>query len=324
MIWVLVVCCWLVSFIFSGIESGILSVNRVRLRHRVKAGDAAALELQRLLKDPERLLVTVLVVTNLMNILAVILATQELVRHWGWEAYPAAFAMFLPVHLLLLEVLPKSLFRRMPYRALTTLALPLRLADLALAPMHFVGWRLSRRIFGEKPSPQQKLHTAREDFKYLTFESERMGTLPRAEREMIHNIIDFRSVTARQVMVPMDKVAVAPGSASTAQVVAQSLESGFERMPVRSESGAFTGLIDVFDLVIDSDREEAVEAFQRRLVKVAPNEPAYAVLRKLRAARVPMALVVEGGQPVGLVTSEDIVRRLVDPAQGKVEGAARR
>src|SRR6188474_1318457 len=140
MVWIAISACLLCSFIFSGIEAGILSVSRVRLRHRVKMRDRAAIKLTRLLANPERLLVTVIVVTNLMNITAIALSTQELARHYGVRGYWIALAIFLPTNLFLLEVLPKSLFRRFPYRALAMLAEPLRLADLLLAPMHFFAW----------------------------------------------------------------------------------------------------------------------------------------------------------------------------------------
>ena len=144
MIWTAVAFCLLVSFIFSGIEAGIFSVNRVRLKHRVKLRDRAALRLKRLLATPERLLVTVLIVTNLMNISAIILTTQELVHHFGTGGYFLSLAISLPVYLIGLELLPKSLFRRFPYRALAALAVPLRVADMLLAPVHFVSGRLYR------------------------------------------------------------------------------------------------------------------------------------------------------------------------------------
>src|SRR3954447_817391 len=138
MVWIFVALFLLVSFVFSGIEAGILSVNRVRLAHREKSGDAAAAKLNRLLSEPERLLVTVLVMTNLMNISAVVLAAQELVRLFGPRGYLLTLAVFLPVYLVLIELLPKSIFRRFPFRALAKLAEPLRLADALLSPMHFI------------------------------------------------------------------------------------------------------------------------------------------------------------------------------------------
>src|SRR4029453_17271903 len=98
MIWLAVACSRLVSFIFSGIEAGILSVNRVRLKHRVRQRDRAAMKLERLLADPERVLVTVLVVTNLANIFAVTLSTRELVMLYGHSGYLISLAAFIPIY----------------------------------------------------------------------------------------------------------------------------------------------------------------------------------------------------------------------------------
>lgn len=322
MIWVTIFCLFLISFLFSGIEAGILSVNRVRLQHRVKLRDRAALKLNRLLASPERLLVTVLVVTNLMNIGALLLLTQELESYFGDHGYWVALVAFLPVYLFGLEVLPKSLFRRFPYRALAAFAEPLRVADTLLSPMHAIGWRVSRWIFGRRPPEQQKLFVAKEDFKYLTFESERVGTLTKEEREMIHNVVDFRGNTARDVMVPMDKVHTIDGHASLTELLNQSRATGFGRWPVVGENGKITGLIDVFDIALDSRRHGAVELFQRRILRVGEQDPAYTILRKMRAARISLAVVEDGDStPLGIVTSEDLVRKLVTTAGQKTADA---
>ena len=315
MTWIAVALCAVVSFIFSGIEAGILSVNRVRLKHRVKLRDAAALALDRLLSEPERLLVTVLVVTNLMNIFALTLATQELVRHFGTSGYLIGAAIAFPVYYLGLELLPKSLFRRFPYRALAALAGLLRLADVALTPLHFAGRVVSRAIARRRPVERQKLFLAREEFKYLTIESERTGALTPAERQMIHNVVDFRSVSATQVMVPLAKVRAIPGRAPVAELLARSHEAKIERWPVISATGEISGLVNVFDVALDARKDDPVEKWQRRIVKVSPNEPAYSVLRKLRAARTTVAAVLdEGSAALGIVTSEDLIRRLVNTA----------
>ena len=315
MIWLAVAICLLVSFTFSGIEAGILSVNRVRLKHRVKLRDRAAITLNRLLDQPERLLVTVLVVTNLMNIFAIALTTQELVRWLGVRGYAVSLVLFLPIYLLGLELLPKSLFRRFPYRALAALAGPLRVADAVLAPMHFVGQAVAKFFFGRRPPDQQKLFVAREDFKYLTIESERTGAITTVERQMIHNVVDFRSITAKDVMVPLAEVKTIRAHASIDALVAQSKETNFERWPVASDDGAITGLVNIFDIALDTRRGGSIEPFQRRLVKVHANEPAYSVLRKLRAARVTLGLVIDpAGKPLGIVTWEDLIQRLVSVA----------
>ena len=315
MTWLLVACCLLISFVFSGIEAGILSVNRVRLRHRMKMRDRAALRLNRLLARPERLLVTVLVVTNLASIFAIALTTNELVRRLGAAGYFVAFAIFLPVYLMGVELLPKALFRRFPYRALAALAGLLQLAELLLWPLLMLGQGISRLIFGRRPPDQQKLFVAREDFKYLTIESERSGALTNVERRMIHNVVDFRAVTAKDVMVPMEQVRTIDGGIMVGELAHLHGATQLDRWPVLAADGTLTGLVTMFDCALDMGRRGPVENYQRRIVKVAPNEPAYVVLQKLRAARTTMAGVLDpAGEALGIVTWEDLIRRLVSTA----------
>jgi putative hemolysin len=314
MIWPLVALCLFVAFIFSGVEAGILSVNRVRLKHRVKLRDRAALKLERLLAHPERLLVTVLVVTNLTTVFAVTLAARELVARLGAAGYIVTLIAFLPVYLFGVELFPKSLFRRFPYRALAFLASPLRLADLLLTPMHVVGQGLSR-LFGRASDGPQKLFVAREDFKYLTIETERAGSLSHVERKLIHGVVDFRSVTARDVMVPIALVKAIPAQADLSELIARAQETGFDRWPVQTEGGAFTGIVNLLEVALSDRRTGPAEAMQRRIVKLAPNEPAYTVLHKLRAARTSMAAVLgPEGKAIGIVTWEDVILRLVKSA----------
>jgi len=310
-----IVICIVVSFMFSGIEAGILSVNRVRLRHRLKLNDPAAIKLQRLLATPERLLVTVLLVTNFMNICAVILLAQECVRRFGLAGYALTAIIALPVYLLGLEMLPKSLFRRFPYRALAALSEPLRVTDLLLSPFLVAGAKLVRLFIPRKTSEQKKLFVAREDFKYLTIESEREGALTKLERQMIHNIVDFRKVRAKDVMVPMEKVCVIRPETSVADLLKISHESNLDRLPVASESGQILGLVNVFEVLVDQTPRDKISAYQRRIVSVPANEEAYHVIRKLRAARITLAAVLDPtGKPLGVVSSENLLSRLVSAA----------
>ncbi len=315
MIWMIVVGCLVISFVFSGIEAGILSVNRVRLRHRAKLDEPAALRLSRLLAKPNRLLLTVLVVTNLANVLAVTLASGELVRLFGRSGYIVAFVVFLPVYMIGVELLPKSLFRRFPYRALAALARPIEIVDFVLKPLQIVGGALSSVLLGKQPPDQKRLFVAREDFKYLTIETERAGALTHLEREMIHTVVDFRSVMAKDVMLPMAEVQSLPASTPVQELIRQHRATNLDRWPIRGNGGAITGLVNVLDVALDLCRHPEVGDYQRRIVKLAPNEPAFTVLHKLRAARSTMAVVLDpAGPPLGIVTWEDLIRRLVKSA----------
>lgn len=302
--------CLVTSFLFSGTEAGILSLNRVRLRHRLKINDPAARKLQRLVSHPERMLVTVLLVTNLMNICAILLITTVCVRAWGLAGYAAAIAICLPLCQFCLELLPKSLFRRFPYRSLAALSTVLRLADLALSPVLTLGGAVVR-LAPRKPE-ERKLFAAREDFKYLTVESEMQGTLLPVEREMIYNAMDLGSAKARDVMVPIDQVRSLPVSATVPELLALARETGLERFPLVDRRGNFVALVNLFEVLVEGAKKEQVSAYQRRIVTVTPGEEAYSIMKKMRAARVTLAAVIDGAKgPVGVVSFEDLTGLLV-------------
>src|SRR5690349_20257480 len=99
MSWFLVLVCLALSFVFSGVEAGLLALDRVRLRYLARQGDPAAIRLQRLLKRPTQVLVTVLAVTSLMNISAIVITANHLVNWLGSWGYLLTLILALPVFL---------------------------------------------------------------------------------------------------------------------------------------------------------------------------------------------------------------------------------
>ena len=313
MLWLAICFCLLVSFVFSGIEAGILSVNRVRLRHRVKMRDPAALRLNRLLSRSEQLLMTVVIVTNLANIFAVTLTTTAFVGWWGLAGYLVALIVFLPLYLFGLELFPKSLFRRFPYRALALLSQPLVLADKLASPFLSLGAGLVKRVVPKDEPFSRKLFAGREDFKYFTVESERSGALSPEERQLIHNVVDFRSVAARDLMQPLSDFPTIPHDCTVEDLIAASRGGSLERFLVVSSTGEILGLVNLFEAILERSPRSRVSTHIRRMLIVAPAESAPRLLRKLRNARTPVALVTKDKTPMGLIFAEAVYRRLVSP-----------
>lgn len=307
-----ILCCLGVSFLFSGVEAGILSVNKVRLRHRAKLKDPSARVLNRLLADPERMLITVLIVTNSMQILALGLGVRWAAQFFGASSYGIVCAVALPVWVLGVELLPKSLFRRFPYRALAVFSSVLVAVEAVLRPLHSLGMGLIRLLYWNRPPKRIKLFGGREDFKLVTQELERTGGIEGEERALINAVLDFRYLTAMDVLVSFAAAGTVQGNQplSEARELARGL--GVERLPVTDHTGQVTGLLDLHELAIHNEWHGAVEIFQRRIVRVEANEPAHSVMRKLRSARLPVA-VVRGadGTPLGVVLWDDLVRLLL-------------
>jgi putative hemolysin len=311
MIWLLAALCWIISFLFAGIEAGLLALDQVRLRHRAKGGDRGARRLQEMLKQPDRLLITVLLVTNAADITALIILTHELVLRLGWPGYPIAVAIALPVYLFFLGVLPKSLFRRFPLRAVARLSGLLELTTKLLWPLHAVGAFIERTVFARAKNPP-RLFAGREELKMITVQSEESGALSSTERAMIHNVVDFTSVNVSDVMVPLGKTLSFSPNASPKEVLATSEKSGIDRFPIFADNAEPLGLINVYDILFDTESSNPLRHFMRRIITAAENESAYRVVRRLRAARIGLAAVVDSRQKsIGIVALEDLVRQLV-------------
>ena len=317
--WFIIFCCWIVSFFFNGIESGLLSIDPVRLRKNVKHRVPAAVRVNRLLKDPERLLATVLLVTNAADIIGLLLLTRQLVLWYGHAGYLFALAIALPVYLFLLLVLPKSLFRRFPFLALARLAGVLELALMLFSPLLELGARLGKLVLPARAAKRARLFAAREELKQITTESEREGAITPTERAMIHNVVDFSGVKVRDVMLPAAKVVALQPSASTEEAVELSAASDLDRLPVVPPGGQPSGLVNVLDILLDHDGNKSLGDYVRRIVTTTEEEPAYLIVQQLRAARLGLAVVVDKNKKFrGIVALEDLIRRLVSSSEAQV------
>src|SRR6266496_5571526 len=317
--WFIIFCCWIVSFFFNGIESGLLSIDPVRLRKNVKHRVPAAVRVNRLLKDPERLLATVLLFTNAADIIGLLLLTRQLVLWYGHAGYLFALAIALPVYLFLLLVLPKSLFRRFPFHALARLAGVLELASMLFSPLLELGARLGKLLLPARAAKHARLFAAREELKQITTESEREGSLTSTERAMIHSVVDFRGVKVRDVMLRSRKVVALQPSASTQEAVELSATSGLDRLPIVPQDGQPAGLVNILDILLDENGDKPLGNYVRRIVTTTEDEPAYRIVQQLRAARLGLAAVVDHKKNFrGIVTIDDLVRRLVSASETKV------
>ena len=307
----IIIGCWAISFLFNGIEAGLTAIDPVRLRHHVKLRRPAAVRLDRLLKTQGRLLVTVLIVTNLADIIALLLLTRFFVARFGAAGFALAIVIALPIYLFVLGVLPKSLFRRFPFRALSRLAGLLQIGMTALWPALAAGAAFGQ-LFLPANKRRARLFAAREELKQITAQSEREGSLTATERAMIHNVVDFQNVVARDVMKPLAKVASLPRDATIEDVINVTRSTGFDRLPVIDGNGDALGLLNVLDILLDKDQPRSLQHYLRRMVTVQETEPATRAIRRLRAARLSLAAVVDQQRKlIGVVTSEDLIARLV-------------
>lgn len=303
--------CWIISFLFNGIEAGLTSLDPIRLRHHVNRQSRSAVRLHTLLKQPERLLVTVLLVTNLADIFGLLLVTRRLVWDFGDIGFVISILIGFPIYLFVLSILPKSLFRRFPFRALVALAGVLEAVSTLLWPLLEIGSRVSK-LFLPRRTERARPFAGREEFKQIAVQSEREGSLTAMERAMIHNVFDFKNIKARDVMVPLPKVVSIQPDTPVEKALQLAASSGLDRLPVITANDEPAGLVNTLDILFEQDGARPLSHFTRRIVVAQENEPADRVIQRLRAARLGLAAVVDLKRKlIGVVSSEDLIRKLV-------------
>lgn len=301
-----------VSFLFSGIESGVLSVNRVRLRHNARLGEEAALQLDALLLRMERLMTTVVLITSAANVVAVTVLYHWFTERLGVGGAIAALAVALPIFVFGLEFLPKAIFRRFPYRTLVVFARILAAATWILSPVIALGALLVKPIFRSGREVVSGRIASVEDLRRTIAADEAAGVRTTAERAMIESVLDFRALRAGDLMLPLDEVPSVAPETPVGELRRQAAQRDARRFLVVDADGEIVGLVRTLDLLFDGVETGRVQSYMRRVVTVRAGERAMEALRRLRAARLSLAVVQNRvGRPIGVLTSDHLVRRLL-------------
>jgi CBS domain containing-hemolysin-like protein len=241
-----------------------------------------------------------------------LILTELLVAQFGMPGFALAILIALPFYLFVLSVLPKSLFRRFPFRALAALGGVLEWISILLWPVLEIGERAGRLFLGRRTAEPGRIFIAREELKQIAVQSEREGSMTATERAMIHNVVDFRNVRAADVMVPLAKAVTVRPDTSIDEVLRLSAANNVDRLPVISEEGEAIGLVNTLDILFDETRRQSLRDYVRRIVIARDAEPAYRIIQRLRAARLGLAAVIDSQRNlIGIVTGEDAIKRLV-------------
>ena len=314
--WVGIVFCILFSMLLSGIESAILAVSPVRVRHRAKERKPGAILLMKLLEEQrERLLSSVLLVITIVNLAAFAALTTKMVDEFQGLGYGISFLVALPVYVLLIEWLPKSLFKVYPYRMLARFLPVLRGVYFVAAPVILLGaWTVAIFRSREEPfaTPDVDPEEHRDELRVIANITEKAGELGATESSMIQSVLDFQQITVREVMLPMANVTSLPANMPLTAAIDLARSTHFSHFPVMDERGELIGLLNIYEALRSPRRHGAVRRFLRRLVPVSTDDSGTSAIRTLRAAGIKIAAVYNpAGQLAGIVTLHDLVDRLI-------------
>jgi putative hemolysin len=331
---IVIVLCFILAGLASGTETALTSVGRLRVRYLAEEGSRAAKILQRLQRDPNRFLSTVLLINTVALIIAssaTTLLTDDLFHGWGvpeqQRLYLAlAVSLLLSVLLLLLaEVTPKTLAIRYAERVALAAAGPVDRMATFLSPILWAVTIVSRALTGGRAAKAPYL--TENELITLLHVSEEQGVIEEQEHDMIHGIIEIGDKSVREVMVPrVDMVAVERG-ASLQDIVRVFKQHRHTRLPVyKSDLDHIVGLIHAKDLLLFYTLANAPEFNIERILRPIQFTPETKkvdeLLHEMRIKKVHMMIVVdEYGGTAGIVSLEDLLEEIVGEIRDEYDQA---
>jgi len=308
----------LCSAFFSSSETGMLSLNRYRLRHQAKEGHRGAQRASELLAHPDRLLGTILVGNNFVNILASSIATVLAMQLWG-EAGIAIATIGLTIILLIFgEITPKTLAALRPEMVAYPVSLPLKLLQKVLYPLvAMLGWVSNGllKLLGVDLSNKGNDSLSTEELRSVVRES---GTdLPLNRQSMLLGILDLERVTVDDIMIPRNEVTGIDLDDDLESIIGQLRTTPHTRLPVfRNDINQIEGIVHMRQIarLLSHDqltKESLLEACNEPYF-VPENTPLSTQLLNFQKQKRRIGIVVdEYGDVRGIVTLEDILEEIV-------------
>jgi putative hemolysin len=307
------------SGLYSGWETGVYSLDRLRLRVASEQREPAALRLEELVRRPEDLVIATLVGTNLADYVATACTAALLLNAAVAEGLAEVYATAIATPLILVfgSFLPKDWFRRESNRLLTALSRPLWLW-LRLVQLTGIVWALRKltralirwidptrtEVEGDLLSRARTLHLLRE--------GAARGALTHVQRDLIERVLNLSAVRVANVMIPRSRAATVSADIPRDEFLRVARMCHFSRLPVyRGDARRIVGVVNVYDVLTDPDAKPVAEHL-RPPVTLAEHVTVSAALLKLQRTRQAMAIVVDRADHcVGVLTLKDLVEEVV-------------
>lgn len=307
------------SGLFSGTETGIYCLNRVRLRLYTEQGRRSARRIDELLSRPEDLIITVLIGTTIADYCASVCVAALLIRSAvsGSQAEILTTLIMTPVIFAFGNAIPKNWFQRNSDRFMYPMSWALEVLVRAARLTGAVGvlrglTRLAVRLVDRSGAARREGILPRAKMMRLLREGAARGGLTTAQSEMIERVMKLSEVRVGRVMIPHTRAAVIREDISRGDFLRIARMSHFSRFPVRDEAtDRICGIVNAYDVLTDENQRPPADHI-RDALELRPSEPVSEALLKMQNARQAMAIVVApSGGCLGVLTIKDLVEEIV-------------
>ena len=302
------------SAFFSASETAFSSLNQIRLKSRAEDGDASAARVLAMAEKYDKLLSTILIGNNIVNIAAASIGTILFTRALGAERGATMSTIVLTIVVLIFgEVTPKSLAKEMPETVSTAVSPMLNLLMVLFTPLTwlFSQWK---RLLGHFVHSTEEDTITEGELMTMVSEAENDGELTDRESELIRSAIEFDDVEVEEILTPRVDVVAVEDNTSLDEVAQTFAESGYSRLPVYHDTiDNIIGVVHEKDFYLARlKKETSLEELVKPTLYTTGSTQISQLLRTLREQHHHLAVVVdEYGGTEGIITLEDILEELV-------------
>lgn len=318
------------SALFSASETALTSLNKIRVQQMTDEKVKGIDRVNKLLADPNKLLSSILIGNNLVNIGASSLMTSLAIELFGNRGVGIATGIMTLLILIFSEITPKSLAAQNAEKLSLQLSGFVYLNMLLVTPVSIILSQITGRLIqllGGEVDEERKYIT-HEELQTIVNVSHREGILEGEEKDMIQSIFDFRNAHASDVMIPRADMVAIDINLPQAEIIEIISGKKYSRIPVYEDSvDQIIGILHLKDLLL-LEKDQAKEIDFRKYLR-PPHftynyKPIKDLFQKMKSERIPMAIVVdEYGGTEGIVTLEDLVEQIVGDIEDEYDSFIR-
>jgi putative hemolysin len=310
----LFILCVIFSAFFSSSEVALISMTRAKVRTLHNENRVGSHALAVLKESPEKLLITILIGNNIVNIAAASIATAVAIQMFGDIGVGIATGFVVIVLLIFGEVGPKIYATQAPDTFALTVAPIILFLSKLFTPIIWLVQRVGPSLGISKDGNEPAV--TEEEIKEWIDVGKEEGTIEQNEQDMLYSVLEFGDTTAREIMTPRVDVILIEDTNSFEDVIRIFNESGFSRIPVyHDQIDNITGILnvkDVFAAMVSRRKDSTIREVMYDPTFVPDTKKIDDLLKELQVHRVQIAVVIdEYSSFVGIVTVEDILEELV-------------
>jgi len=308
-------CLILLSAFFSSAETALTTVNKVRIHGLAEDKVKKAVTLEKVLHNYSKMLSTVLIGNNIVNIVASSIATIMTIRIWGNYAIGISTGILTILVLLFGEILPKT-WAMMNSEKISYIYAPIILALMGLlTPVIYIINILSKVILKllHFDSTKNISSMTERELKTYVDASHEDGVIETDEREMIYNVFDFSDAVAKDIMIPRIDMTTVDIDATYDELWETFKSSMYTRIPVyRDDPDNIIGIVNVKDLLTTLKDNFKIETIRRDVYFTYEFKKTPDLLMEMRKRSMNLAIVInEYAACVGMITLEDLLEEIV-------------